>query len=205
MIRSLTRRLLAELTRVRYRFRLGFLGRNVSIHAHLELSYPQRISIGDDCHIGRNVALRANTEHPTGIRIGQGVSLHDSVLIAANQGSVDIGDHCWLAPFVLVYGNGHVKIGKAVLIAPRVSINTVSHHAERCDIPINDQGIYCGPVLIQDDVWIGLHAVILQGVTIGRGAIIGAGAVVNKDVPAWSIAVGIPAKVIGRRENAPDP
>jgi acetyltransferase-like isoleucine patch superfamily enzyme len=60
-------------------------------------------------------------------------------------------------------------------------------------------------VVIEDDVWIGLNAVILQGVTIGHGTIVGAGAVVNKSIPPWSVAVGVPARVIGRRKGAPPP
>jgi galactoside O-acetyltransferase len=183
--------------------RLGNLGDQSDIAVPVFLSYPMRISIGTHCHFARNVTLRANTEKPLGIRIGNHVRVHESVLLAANNGSVEIGDRSWLSPYCLVYGNGGVKIGNDVLIGPRVSINTVSHHTERCDIPINEQGIYCAPVVIEDDVWIGMHAVILQGVTIGRGAIIGAGALVNKDVPAWSIALGIPARITGRRINAP--
>ena len=72
-------------------------------------------------------------------------------------------------------------------------------------MPINDQPVVVDPVIIEDDVWIGLNAVILQGVTIGRGTIVGAGAVVNKSIPPWSIAVGVPARVIGRRKEAPAP
>jgi acetyltransferase-like isoleucine patch superfamily enzyme len=90
-----------------------------------------------------------------------------------------------------------------VLIAAHTSINTVSHHFERCDIPINDQGIYCDPVRIEDDAWIGMNAVILQGVTIGKGAVVGAGAVVTRDVPAWSIVMGVPARIVSQRDNAP--
>ena len=61
------------------------------------------------------------------------------------------------------------------------------------------QGVEVAPVVIEDDVWIGLNVVVLQGVTIGRGAIVGAGAVVTKNIPAWSIAHGVPAKVVDNR------
>jgi acetyltransferase-like isoleucine patch superfamily enzyme len=91
------------------------------------------------------------------------------------------------------------------LVAGHTSINTVSHRADRCDMPINDQPVVIDPVIIEDDVWIGLNAVILQGVTIGRGSIVGAGAVVNRSIPPWSVAVGVPARVVGRRKGAPEP
>jgi len=200
----LIRKLLSMCSQAYYRLRLKNLGRDVSIEGNLALGYPKQITIGHGCKLANQVVLRANTQHPKGITIGDHVSIHESVLLAANNGSITIGDRSWLAPFTLIHGNGHVTIGQDVLIAPRVSINTVSHHTERCDISMNDQGIHCAPVVIEDDVWIGMHAVILQGVTIGRGAIIGAGAVVNKDVPAWSIAVGVPAKVTKRRQDAPE-
>ena len=66
---------------------------------------------------------------------------------------------------------------------------------------MNRQGTYCDPVVIDDDVWIGTAAIILQGVHIGRGSIIGAGAVVTRDIPPFSIAVGVPARVTACRKN----
>jgi acetyltransferase-like isoleucine patch superfamily enzyme len=61
------------------------------------------------------------------------------------------------------------------------------------------QGIY-GPVVIEEDCWIGSHAVILKGVTIGAGAVVAAGAIVTKDIPPYTIAAGVPARVIGERK-----
>ena len=188
-----------------YRLRLGGLGQGCRIEPGVSLQYPGRIRIGDGTGIGRNVTLRANTERSPGIELGKGVSINDAVVINANRGQVTLGERSWLGPFCLVYGNGGVTIGRNVLVAGHSSINTVSHSTDRCDIPINDQPVIIDPVVIEDDVWIGLNAVILQGVTIGRGTIVGAGAVVNKSIPPWSIAVGVPARVIGRRKEAPAP
>ena len=98
-----------------------------------------------------------------------------------------------------------MTIGRNVLIAGHSTINTVSHTPTRCDIPINDQPVLTDPVVIEDDCWIGLNAVILQGVTLGHGCIIGAGAVVTRSIPPWSIAVGVPARVVGQRQGAPEP
>lgn len=188
-----------------YRRRLGALGQGCRIESGVSLQYPGRIRIGDGTGIGRNATLRANTEQSPGIELGKGVSINDAVVINANRGRVTLGDRSWLGPFCLVYGNGGVTIGRNVLVAGHSSINTVSHSADRCDIPINDQPVVIDPVIIEDDVWIGMNTVILQGVTVGRGAIVGAGAVVTKSIPPWLIAVGVPAKVIGRRDGAPAP
>ena len=188
-----------------YRVRLGALGQECRIEPGVSFQYPGRIRIGDGAGIGRNVTLRANTDQSPGIELGQKVSINDAVVINANRGQVTLGDRSWLGPFCLIYGNGGVTIGSNVLVAGHSSINTVSHSIDRCDIPVNDQPVVIDPVVIEDDVWIGLNAVILQGVTIGRGTIVGAGAVVNKSIPPWSIAVGVPARVIGRRKGAPPP
>ena len=185
------------------RLRLGRFGDDTLVEAGARLQDPERIRLGNGVRIASQALLRANTEQDTGIRIDDHSTVHESALIAANRGHVAIGRHSWIGPFCLVYGNGDVSIGSNVLIAAHSSINTVSHHFDRCDIPINDQGIYCDPVTIEDDAWIGMNAVILQGVRIGKGAIVGAGAVVTRDVPPWSIVMGVPARIVSQRSNAP--
>jgi acetyltransferase-like isoleucine patch superfamily enzyme len=199
----LLKRFLANARQSLYRFRLAHMGEGAEIEPNVALQYPANMHIGAGVRIARNAILRANTDKRPGISIGDETLILESVLIGANQGQVTIGRKCWLGPGCLIYGNGDVTIGDNVLVAAHTSINTVSHHAGRTDVPINDQGIYTDPVVIEDDVWIGLNAVILQGVRIGRGSIIGAGAVVNKDIPPWSIAVGMPAKVLRKRDGAP--
>ena len=180
-----------------YRARLGALGTGCHIDAGVSLQYPGRIRLGDGVGIGRNATLRANTEVNPGIALGRGVNINDSVVINANRGFVTLGERSWLGPFCFVCGNGGVTIGRNVLVAGHTSINTVSHSIERCDIPINDQPVLTGPVVIEDDCWIALNAVILQGVTLGRGCIVGAGAVVTKDVPDHALVVGAPARRVG--------
>ena len=115
------------------------------------------------------------------ITIGHDVQVNDSVHIAAIQS---------------------VSIGNRVLIASRVFItdhNHGSYSGEQQDSPHTAPAarrLHAAPVLIEDDVWIGENVAILPGVTIGRGAVIGTNAVVTRDVPAFTIAVGAPARVI---------
>ncbi len=75
-----------------------------------------------------------------------------------------------------------------------------SHNFSDPNIPINQQGLTCKGILIEDDCWLGTGVRVLDGVTIGRGSIVGAGAVVTKSLPPYSIAVGVPARVIDRRD-----
>lgn len=98
------------------------------------------------------------------------------------------------------YIQGYVVIGKDVMMGPECNIWTINHETRRLDIPMCKQGNKEEqPVFIGDDVWLGARVTILPGVHIGKGSIIGAGAVVTKDVPEYSVAVGNPAVVIKER------
>lgn len=97
--------------------------------------------------------------------------------------------------------NGPVSIGRDVMMGQEVIIYTTRHNDDRLDIPMRQQGMKeVMPVTIGNDVWIGGRVIILPGVTIGDGCIIGAGAIVTKDIPPHSVAVGVPAKVVRQRK-----
>ena len=111
---------------------------------------------------------------------------------------LSIGDHSSLGINSVI--QGPVNIGNNVMMGPEVYIYTQNHSHQRTDIPMIDQGYEREkPVTIKDDVWIGSRVTILPGVTVGKGAIIGASAVVTKDVPDYSIVAGNPACVIKSR------
>jgi Acetyltransferase (isoleucine patch superfamily) len=83
-----------------------------------------------------------------------------------------------------------------------VIITTQGHFFQKTDRFMKDQPTLVAKIVIEDDVWIGANATILPGVKVGRGSVIGAGSVVNKDIPEYSLAVGVPAKVIRNRKEA---
>ena len=96
----------------------------------------------------------------------------------------------------------YTYIGNDVIMGRDVIFITQFHRFDRVDIPMNRQGFTeHEPIIVEDDVWIGARAIILPGVRIGKGAIIGAGAVVTKDVEPYSIVGGVPAKLIKRRKS----
>jgi maltose O-acetyltransferase len=116
-------------------------------------------------------------------------------------GPIQIGDNVLINLNSDISGRDYkVTIGDNVLIAPRVSILASMHNYRDRGQLIRDQGTSGSDVTIGSDVWIGTGAVVLPGVHIGQGAVIGANAVVTNDIAAYSIAVGIPAEVVGHRD-----
>jgi len=97
-----------------------------------------------------------------------------------------------------MWAHGEIHIGNRVMIATQTSVTTLTHDYSAKDMRY--ARIIAKPVFIDDDVWIGSNSVIMPGVKIGKGAVIGAGAVVTKDVPPLAIVVGIPAKIYSYRE-----
>ncbi|XOK08162.1 acyltransferase [Patiriisocius sp. Uisw_017] len=115
----------------------------------------------------------------------------------SNTKGLTIGYNCRINENVFIQA---ATIGNNVLVAPNVAILSVSHHHERIDIPIVAQGdTESQPPQIQDDVWLARNVIIMPGVTIGKGAIVAAGAVVTKDVVPYTIVGGVPAKFIKKR------
>ena len=116
---------------------------------------------------------------------------------------MDVWTNCFIGQGCQLHGYGGLKIGNNVLLSGQVFVTASSHVTDRIDVPIKDQGITIEGVQIGDGCWIGAGVTILDGVTIGDGSIIGAGAVVTNSIPPFSIALGIPARVVkGRLENA---
>lgn len=127
---------------------------------------------------------------------GEEVTFHHPVRIE-QPNLVAMGSHVDVNAFVHIWGGGGVEIGSRVLIASHVAITSVTHDHS---LPVIFGTNVLKPVRIGDDVWIGAHACILPGVSIGNGAVIGAGAVVTKDVNAREIVVGVPARPVGQRQ-----
>ncbi len=113
--------------------------------------------------------------------------------------SISIGDDSSIGERSRLLGK--ITIGKSVMMGEEVIIITKNHRFDRIDIPMCQQGFQNEkPVSISDDVWIGARVIILPGVSVGKGAILAAGAVVTKDVPEYAIVGGNPARVIKMRK-----
>lgn len=155
------------------------LAKMVNYYNYSHVQPMRRIRIGNDYRVSPDV----NFSNALNITIGERVS---------------IGSRCffWAGP-----DKGRISIGDDVLFGPEVVV-TAANYRFNDGAPVAKQLMEEGDVVIGDDVWIGARAIILPGVSIGDGAIIGAGALVRSDVPPFAIAVGVPARVIGQREIA---
>jgi acetyltransferase-like isoleucine patch superfamily enzyme len=138
--------------------------------------------------------------HPECVRLGKNVYVgHQTILKGYYKNQMVIGDETWIGQQCFLHSAGGLTIGARVGIGPGVRIITSTHREVGRATPILFAPIDFAPVTIGDDADLGVSSVVLPGVTIGRGAQIGAGAVVTRDVPAYAIAAGVPARVIGER------
>ncbi len=130
-------------------------------------------------------------------------NIHPTAIIRQGE-FVKIGDNCLINHNCLVQAGkskyGSITIGNYVHMGANVMILGFNHGYYTTEIPTKEQDYIDSAIIINDDVWIGGGAIILAGVTIGEGSIIAAGAVVNHDVPPYSIVGGVPAKVIKSRK-----
>ena len=123
------------------------------------------------------------------------------VVIKCYGGKVNIKQNVFIGEYVIIYGHGGIEIGANSLIAMHTCIVSSNHTIPDKNTLIRSQPDLLLPVKIGSDVWIGAGVKVLGGVTIGNGCVIGAGAIITKDLPNYSIAVGVPAKVIGYRNG----
>jgi len=152
------------------------IGRNVNIERGVLVFNPGNIALGNNVYIG-----------------------HNTILKGYHKNEMVIGNDTWIGQICYFHSAGGIEIGRAVGIGPGVKILTSVHGDGPIDRPIIFNELDLRKVVIEDGCDIGIGAIILPGVRIGEGAIVGAGAIVNRDVEAYSVVVGNPAKLIRKR------
>jgi acetyltransferase-like isoleucine patch superfamily enzyme len=153
-------------------------------------------ALGPDCVLEEGVLVF----HPENVSLGRNVYVgHQTILKGYYKNELRVGDESWIGQQCFLHAAGGIHIGPRVGIAPGVKILTSQHAEAGRQTPVLFAPVEMEPVVIEEDADIGVGAVVLPGVTIGRGAIVGAGAVVTADVPAYAVAVGVPARVLRYR------
>lgn len=137
--------------------------------------------------------------HP-GIQLGYEVILGENVTLDIEPDAIlTLGNHVQLAKNIVVASGKSIFVGNNVLVGEFTSIRDSNHGIKLGEL-VKDQALTAKPIIIESDVWIGRGVAILPGVHISEGAVIGANAVITKDVPSYSVVVGNPAKVIKIRK-----
>jgi len=163
----------------------------------------KNLRLGRGVYIDYGVYLHAC---PVGIDIGDKTFImHNSILHVFNfrnlpHAGIRIGRNCFIGEANVMRGQGGITIGNDVYTGPLVQILAVNHVYGDPDQLIREQGITAEGITIEDDVWLAAGCIVLDGVRIGKGSVIGAGAVVTEDIPSYSIAVGSPARVVKGRD-----
>jgi len=178
---------------------LGSCGSDVVFGQNVVLRHPHKIHIGSNVVVDDNCLLDAKGSANRGIRIGSGVFIGRNTILSCKDGDIELGDGANIGFNCEIFSASRVSIGRSVLMAAYSYVIGGDHDFSDPSAPVLEQSRTSAGVTIGDGVWLGAGAKVLDGVTIGDHAVVGAGAVVRENVASSSIAVGIPARVIGTR------
>jgi acetyltransferase-like isoleucine patch superfamily enzyme len=138
--------------------------------------------------------------HPEAITLGDNVYVgHNTMLKGYHRNTMAIGRDTWIGQGCFLHSAGGITVGQAVGIGPMVKILTSQHAGDETRMPVLYTKLDFAPVVIEDGADLGVGSIVLPGVRIGEGAIVGAGAVVTRSVPAYTVVAGVPARVIRQR------
>jgi acetyltransferase-like isoleucine patch superfamily enzyme len=181
-----------------YRLMLRMDG-SAAIERNVRLRFASHIRLGHGSYLDEGVYIHAC---PAGVEIGPGtLVMHGAVLHVYNfrnlpHAGIRIGRDSLIGEYTVIRGQGGVTIGDRVYTSPMTQLIAVNHIFDDPNRPFIEQGITAQGITVEDDVWLGSNVVVTDGVRIGRGAVVAAGAVVTKDVPAHTVVGGVPARVI---------
>ncbi len=148
--------------------------------------------------LGRRVELSARKGYGR-LVVGRWVHIGDGNSLRCHEGNFRIGDKCVFGKDNTFNGYLDIEVGAATIVADWVYVCDFDHVYDDIHVPIKDQGIVKSPVRIGPDCWVGTKVTVLRGVTIGHGSVLAAHTVVNRDVPAMSVVVGVPGRVVKDR------
>lgn len=176
-----------------------FIGKRVKIKSKAHIKCGSGITIEDGCFI--NALCRGGVEIGNNFSLGRNSIIECTGVIRELGESLKIGDDVGISPNAFISVRGEVSIGSSTIFGPGVKIFSENHIFKDLDTPIYLQGADRQGVSIGEDCWIGANAVILDGVHIGNHCVIAAGAIVNSDIPDYTVAGGVPARILKSRKD----
>ena len=185
-----------------YPLLLGKVGKNVTFGKNVVLRHPHKINIGNNVVIDDNIVLDAKGQDNKGITISNGVFLGRNTILNCKNGDIVLDEKVNMGFNCQIFSASSVKIGKNALIAAYCYFIGGTHTFSSTEVSPLEQERQSHGITVGENIWLGSNVQVLDGVTIGNDCIIGTSAVVNSDIPDYSIAVGIPAKVIKNRKES---
>jgi acetyltransferase-like isoleucine patch superfamily enzyme len=182
---------------------LGACGKKVYFGANVVLRHPHKIRIGDNVIIDDNCLLDAKGRDNAGITVGSGVFIGRNSILSCKNGDIILHDRVNIGFNCEVFSGSRVEIGDDTLVAAYCYFVGGDHAANDAEEGLTKQGSRSRGISVGANGWFGAGAIVLDGIKVGNNAIVGAGAVVTKDVPDYSVSVGVPARHIrDRRQSA---
>ena len=177
---------------------LRHCGRGAVFGLNTILRHPHKIELGDNVVVDDNCLLDAKGTDNAGIRIGDNVFIGRNSILSCKNGDITLGDRVNIGFNCEIFSGSRVTVGASALLAAYTYLIGGDHVAE-LDEDIIHSGSTSHGIAVGENCWFGAGAKVLDGVEIGSHSIVGTGAVVTKNIPAYSVAVGLPAKVIRDR------
>jgi acetyltransferase-like isoleucine patch superfamily enzyme len=178
------------------RIALVFMANGVNLRGAAQIQFGKGVTLERgvimDGLMRKGIALGDN------VKIGAYSVLSGSPVSNLGEG-ISMGANSAVDAYSFIGSSGFVSIGENVIMGQHVGFHPENHDFDRTDIPIRLQGTTRQGITIEDDVWVGSNVIFLDGARVGRGSVIGAGSVVRGTIPPYSIAVGVPARVIRSR------
>jgi len=186
------------LRKVFYRFLLKRVGRGAVFGRNITLRHPHKISLSDNCFIDDFVVLDAKGEANEGIRIGANVYVGRNTILSCKEGSIYLDDYCNISSNCSLLSETEIRLGKHCFLAGHCYLVAGGNHVfDDVATPIMFQpSVSKGGIKIGEDVWLAAGVIVLDGVNLGPGCVIGAGSVVHRSLPPFTVALGNPVQKI---------
>ena len=186
-----------------FRFLFQKVGKGVVFGRNITLRHPHKIQIGDNVVVDDYAVLDAKGEENAGIRLGDNVLIGRNSILSCKEGSIFIGDYCNISANCSLLSETEIHMGKYCFLAGQCYLVAGGNHSfEDISVPIMFQpSVSKGGIKIGEDVWLGAGVIVLDGVTLERGCVVGAGSVITQSLPEYTVAVGVPARTVKNRKT----
>lgn len=195
------------LRRLFYPLLFRSVGKGVVFGRQITLRHPHKVSLGENTVVDDYAVLDAKGEANAGIQIGRNVYIGRNCILSCKEGSIFLDDYCNLSANCSLLSETEIRIGRYCFLAGQCYLVAGGNHGFKdISVPIMFQpSVSKGGIRVGEDVWLGAGVIVLDGVSVGRGSVVGAGGVVARPLPEYSVAAGVPARRIrDRREKQED-